>query len=132
MKIQITLLIFLILLSCKQKNETEIRSLEIEKTEKISETIKPDKLQRSNCETTKNRIIGIWTNGSTENATFEIKSKTIYYVDDFKDYDYKLKNDTIEIAYPDYVYRAKIEFRNDTLIMNSKEYSPAKYWKFKE
>ena len=76
--------------------------------------------------------MGIWTNGSTLNATFKIETKSIYYVDDFKDYKYNLINDTIEINYPDYTYRAEVILRNDTLIMNSKEYNQAKYWRFKE
>lgn len=81
---------------------------------------------------TPHEIMGIWTNGSTENATFKIEAKTIYYVDDFKDYDYKIVGDTIEIHYPDYIYRAEVLLKNDTLIMNSKEYNQAKYWKFKD
>lgn len=71
--------------------------------------------------------MGIWTNGSTLNATFKIEKKSIYYVDDFKDYNYNLINDTIKINYPDYTYRAEVILRNDTLIMNSKEYNQAKY-----
>ena len=117
---------------CKQEKPVNKRELESGIINGTSETIEIKQKELSkNPKITKNMILGIWTNGSTENATFEIKPKTIYYVDDFKDYKYSLKNDTIEINYPDYVYRAGISLRNDTLIMNSKEYSQAKYWKFK-
>lgn len=116
---------------CKQEKSINESKSEIKIT--ASETVQvSQKKSNRNSKFTQNMIMGIWTNGSTENATFQIKTKTIYYVDDFKDYSYKLKNDTIEIDYPDYTYRAEILLRNDTLIMNSKEYSQAKYWKFKE
>jgi hypothetical protein len=129
MKIQI--LIFLLLIGCK-KEET-ISNIKSEINNKVSESVEINQKEfKKNSEITQNMILGIWTNGSTENATFEIKSKSIYYVDDFQDYSYKLKNDTIEIRYPDYIYRAEILFKNDTLIMNSKEYSQAKYWRFKD
>ena len=116
MKIQISFFILLLLIGCKKEEAVEIAQKGSTENPKIN----------------KNMIKGIWTNGSSENATFEIKSKSIYYVDDFKDYNYDLKNDTIEIEYPDYIYRAEVLLRNDTLIMNSKEYSQAKYWRFEE
>ena len=90
------------------------------------------KVYAINSEITNDKIMGIWTTGESRNATFEIKSNSIYYVDNFKDYRYELNNDTIEIKYSDYTYRAKIFLKNDTLIMKSKEYSLAKYWRFKE
>lgn len=133
MKIQISILIFLLLLGCQQKEAVSKSKSEEKITNTTSEAVETKQKEFDrNSKITQNMIMGIWTNGSTENATFEIKSKSIYYVDDFQDYSYKLKNDTIEIKYPDYIYRAKILLKNDTLIMNSKEYSQAKYWRFKE
>lgn len=131
MKIQISIFFSLLLLGCKKGEAiSEIKS-EIKDTISKVVEIKQKELNKSS-KITQNMIIGIWTNGSTENATFEIKSKSIYYVDDFQDYTCVLKNDTIEIKYPDYTYRAEILLNNDTLIMNSKEYSQAKYWRFKD
>ena len=122
MKIQISILITLLFLGCNREivngnsKSTEKKHVELAKVSKV----------------TPNEIMGIWTNGSTENATFKIEAKSIYYVDDFKDYDYEIVGDTIEIHYPDYIYRAEVLLKNDTLIMNSKEYAQARYWKFKK
>ncbi|WP_291274396.1 hypothetical protein [Flavobacterium sp.] len=132
MKIKLLFLILYFLLSCKKERVTEKQGLENVILKKATETIEVNKMIKNDSKISNHMILGVWTNGSTENATFEIKSNTIYYVDDFKDYNYSLQNDTIEINYPDYVYRAKVLLKNDTLIMNSKEYNQAKYWKFKE
>jgi len=48
------------------------------------------------------KLIGIWSNGIGENAFFEIKKDSIYYVDDFISYRYFLAGDTIKIFYPDW------------------------------
>lgn len=107
---------FITVSSINKTSKKEIDSKEItEKTTKI-----------------KNTILGVWTDGSTENATIEIKPKSIYYVDDFIDYNYKLENDSIEINYLDYIYRARILLKNDTIIMNSKGYNQIKFWRFKK
>ena len=126
-----SILIFLLLIGCKREETVSKSKPQTKNTSSKAIEIKQKESNR-NSEITQNMIMGIWTDGSTENATFEIKSKSIYYVDDFKDYSYELKNDTIEIKYPDYIYRAKVLLRNDTLIMNSKDYNQAKYWRFKE
>lgn len=119
MKNLLSILILLLLIGCKQEKPT----CKIE-----SET----KIGTLNSEITEPIIIGIWTDGSSENATFEIKPKSIYYVDHLQEYTYLLKHDTIEIRFPDYTYRAGIFLKNDSLIMNSKEYGQAKFWRSKE
>ncbi len=77
------------------------------------------------------KILGIWTSKGAINADFKIDEKTFYYVDDFANYKYSLTGNTITINYPDYVYKGKVSFINDTLILSNKE-SEVKYWKFKE
>ena len=62
------------------------------------------------------RIIGIWTNGSTENATFEIKEDSIFYVDEGKSYSYNLVNDTIKINFTDGLSLGKLSFKEITAI----------------
>lgn len=76
-------------------------------------------------------IKGLWTDKSTENATFEIKDKTIYYVDDFVTYKYTYKNNIIKIYYSDYVYEAKVSFSKGVLILKSSDESVSKFWRFK-
>jgi hypothetical protein len=131
MKTRVFFFISIILLGCKRQESVYSVKTETKKSTSKSDNIKQSKISKK-AEISKSKIMGIWTDGSTENATFEIKSKSLYYVDDFKDYSYELKKDTIQINYPDYIYRAEILLRNDTLIMNSKEYKQTKYWRFKE
>ncbi len=118
--------------SCNQKDTTiEIFSIQIQKNDTTNNpnfTVKKTQLSES----INKKIVGIWTNGSSDNAVLEIKDKTIYYVDQFEDYKYSLNGNQITINYPDYVYKAMIEFKADTLLMISKEYGKVKYWKFKE
>jgi len=77
------------------------------------------------------KLIGAWTGGESENATFDISKDSIYYVDKFESYRYALKHDSIKIFYPDFVYTAKVYFIKDTLVMNSKDFDVTKFWKFK-
>ncbi len=131
MKIQISFLIFFILLGCKKEEADNTVKFEAKKA--VAKTVETKQKQlHNNAKITTDKITGIWTDGSTENATFEIKSKSIYYVEYFENYDYQLNNDTIEIKFPDYIYRAAIVLKNDTLITTSKEYGKTKFWRFKE
>ncbi|MEO8234016.1 MAG: hypothetical protein ABI549_01260 [Flavobacterium sp.] len=76
-------------------------------------------------------IKGIWTNKSTENATFKINNKTIYYVDDFTTYKYTYSNNTIKIYYSDYIYEAKVTFSKGIMTLKSSDGSISKFWRFK-
>lgn len=80
----------------------------------------------------KNSIIGIWTDKSTENATFEIKDKTIYYVDDFATYKYTFKNNVIKIYYSDFTFTGKVTFKNDIMFIKYSSGIVTKYVRFKE
>ena len=80
----------------------------------------------------KNSIKGIWTDKSTENATFEIKDKTIYYVDDFATYKYTFKNNIIKIYYSDYTFTGKVSFKNDIMFIKYSSGVVTKYVRFKE
>ena len=77
----------------------------------------------------KEKIIGIWTDGESENATFQISRDSIYYVDNIKNYNYSLDQDSIKINYLDFTYSGKLSFINDTLVMESNE-DVSKFWKF--
>ncbi|HVW95201.1 MAG TPA: hypothetical protein VHA56_04495 [Mucilaginibacter sp.] len=78
------------------------------------------------------KAIGVWTNGNSANATFEIKEDSIYYVDQFKSYKYLISKDSIHIYYPDYIYGARFYFRKDTLIMDSQDDGVSKFHRFKK
>lgn len=77
----------------------------------------------------KDKILGIWGNEYSENAVFEIRKDSIYYVDQFKTYKYKLKDSTITIFYHDYKDSSKLSFVKDTLVMESNG-EKSKFWKF--
>ena len=77
----------------------------------------------------KDKILGIWGNEYSENAVFEIRNDSIYYVDQFKTYKYKLKDSTITIFYHDYKDSSKLSFVKDTLVMESNG-EKSKFWKF--
>jgi len=79
----------------------------------------------------KHKLIGLWTDGSSGSATFDIKKDSIFYVDQFKSYKYSQKQDSIKIYYPDFTYTAKVYFTDDTLVMDSHDDGIAKFWKFK-
>lgn len=77
-----------------------------------------------------NKLKGIWTDGTSENASFDIREDSIFYVEHLETYKYKLIADSIHIYYPDFVYSGKIGFEGDTLILSSEE-GNSKFWRFK-
>ncbi|NEU09773.1 hypothetical protein GZH53_15710 [Flavihumibacter sp. R14] len=79
---------------------------------------------------TRSKVLGVWADGSTENATFEIRPDSIYYVDNFESYSYIIERDSIKIDYKDYIYQGKIHFVDDTLIMTSED-EMSRFWRFK-
>lgn len=74
-------------------------------------------------------LLGAWTDGSSENASFEIRKDSIYYVDQFATYKYSLTGDIIKIYYPDWTFTGAINFSKDTLTIASED-GTTKYWKF--
>jgi hypothetical protein len=90
------------------------------------------KLNTQSSDLIKSKLKGIWTDGTTENAAFEIKENTIFYVDNVATYKYTLQGNKMTIIYPDYTYKCVISFHKDTLIMDSKEYGSSSFWKFKK
>ena len=57
----------------------------------------------------KSLILGIWTDGQTENATFEIDKDSIYYVDSFQKFKYQIFGDSILIKFDGFDNTSKIE-----------------------
>lgn len=136
MKLQFYMFLFtIVFFSCNfkdSKNEKNIVSVEKKSTKAKKVNVKSKASIPKKYDSLNKKIIGIWTTDDNENAVFQIKAKTIYYVDQFADYKYFLNGNKITINYPDYIYTATIEFKEDTLIMSSKEYGKAKFWKFKD
>ena len=83
----------------------------------------------TSCSTSRNPF-GIWTDGSSGNATFSIEKDSIYYVDDLKRYKSRITNDSI-IIFKEDVLRYKYEIKNDTLYLKN-IFGVWKNWKFKD
>jgi WD40 repeat protein len=79
----------------------------------------------------RNSVLGTWTDGSTENATFDMQRDSIFYVDQFTAYKYNLEGNSITINYPDSVFSGKVSFIKDTLVITSED-GTTKFWKFTE
>jgi hypothetical protein len=73
--------------------------------------------------------LGVWTDGNSENAIFEIRKDSIYYVDQFETYKYTLSGDSVKIFYDDWVFTGVIKLLGDTMIISSEDVT-TKYWKF--
>jgi hypothetical protein len=69
----------------------------------------------------KNDLYGFWTDGSTENVTFEIKHDSIYYVDQSEAYKYVLEDGFIKIYYPDFIFKGRVKIDNDELNIVSED-----------
>ncbi|NNV55172.1 hypothetical protein [Limnovirga soli] len=119
-----SLLIAMLLLGCNNLQDSKAGN-ERQDTSKIV-PVKIDPIKQAN-----NKLLGIWSDGSSENATFIIKSDSVYYVDQFKSYKYVLNDDSIKIIYPDWIYAAKVIFKNDTLILESED-GTSEFLKFKK
>jgi hypothetical protein len=78
-----------------------------------------------------NKLLGIWTDGGSTNASFVIKKDSIFYVDQFTSYKYELNGDSIKIKYPEMIYTGKIRLLKDSLFLES-DGETIKYWKFKK
>lgn len=120
--------LILLTLSCSLNNQTNDNKLDTNKSS-LNDTVRLT--NNKNDKTLDKKILGIWTDGTTDNATLDIRKDSIFYVDQFQTYKYSVVNDTIQIYYSDWTYKGKVEYKKDTLIFSSEE-SVSKYWKFKK
>lgn len=122
MKTRFKLLTLLFLFGCSYPSVNKEKALDLNRGTPMS-------TNESSIHT--NALIGIWTDGNSENATFEIKNDSIYYVDAFKSYNYSVQHDSIKIWYDDYVYVAHVAVEGDTLVLNNAD-NRSKLWRFKD
>jgi len=114
-------LFILIITACNTgQNTTTVQDIlpAIDTTKETINTVsrQDDKTEQSDS----TNILGIWTDGSSENASFDIRKDSIYYVDQFATYKYSLTGDSIKIYYPDWTFTGAISLLNDTLTIASK------------
>ena len=80
----------------------------------------------------KSLLIGIWTNGRTENATFEIDKDSIFYLESFQKYKYHVIGDSITIKFDGFDNTSRIEkVTKDSLILRQ-GIEKMTFWKFKD
>jgi len=75
--------------------------------------------------------LGIWTDGSNENATFEIRKDSIYYIEQFATYQYSILDNNIKIQSPGGTFTGTVSYIEDTMVIASED-GTTKYWKFKD
>jgi hypothetical protein len=122
------ILIGFFLTNCSESNQTTdpVKSLPDtmgKETKTIPDTTKTDNFKPS-------KILGAWTNHQTENATFEIRKDSIFYVDALESYSYRLDGNKIIIRFPEYKYEAVLSWLGDTLVMTDKDSGPNKFTRF--
>jgi hypothetical protein len=79
----------------------------------------------------KEKLLGAWTDGSSENATFTFEKDSIFYTDEMVSYPYSLTGDSLIITYPDMSFQGRAYFINDTLVLSDPEFGTTKYTRFK-
>ena len=67
----------------------------------------------------KAELLGIWDNVDHGSLAIEIGEDSIYYVDSFESYSWRLRQDSISIQFPGYVSISKGLISGDTLILIS-------------
>jgi hypothetical protein len=77
------------------------------------------------------KILGIWTDSSSQNALFDIRKDSIYYIEQLQAFPYIVYRDTIKINFGDHVLTGTIRFHKDTMLIAS-EGVESKYWKYKQ
>lgn len=79
----------------------------------------------------KQKLAGSWTDGTNQNASFDVKGDSIYYTEFTTLHRYDLAGDTIRIQYPYYTYNGKIGFEGDTLVISDGN-GTRKYWRLQK
>ena len=131
MKNEIIIVLIILLSACNQdhtKIAVKENALNADTVMKAKDTIENEVENKPKSDS---NILGFWTDGSTENASFEISRDSIFYVDAFSSYKYSLSGDTIKIYYSDWTFVETTSFINDTLVISSKDQDD-KFWRFKD
>lgn len=69
----------------------------------------------------KTKLQGVWGKSINENASFWIKSDSIYYPENFISYKFTTKRDSIFIQYDGWIYKGIFRFRNDSLVLKTRD-----------
>ncbi|MBA4410719.1 MAG: hypothetical protein C0397_15005 [Odoribacter sp.] len=72
-------------------------------------------------ENEKVKLLGVWSQSKSENASFRIDTDSIYYPEYFKSYKYSISKDSIFIEYGEWRYKGTFYFRNDSLVLKNQK-----------
>jgi predicted small secreted protein len=126
------ILTIILLMACNNGTSTGIGKdtiVEIDTARAIQKTVNSKQDSAIEKRGTSN-ILGVWTNDSIENSTFDLRKDSIFYVDLFATYKYSIIGDSIKIYYRNWTFTGMIHCANDTLTIASND-GATKYWKFK-
>jgi len=76
-------------------------------------------------------LFGAWTDGSTENAIFDIGKDSIFYVDQLEAFPYTLKGDSLTILFPGMRFVSQARISGDTLVLTDTVSGEAKFTRYK-
>lgn len=146
MKLQVTLLLSLsLIVGCdsqsRQKMQTQNQEPVNNKNTNSTEvaqiadkvTVKVDSVKETPIVDVKQEmLIGAWTDGSSENASFGIDKDSIFYVDAFETYHYKMSADSIFIDFIDWTSEIKVtKLTEDSMVWES-DMGKSILWRFKD
>lgn len=119
--------LFIFATSCNAKQSGQNQNFRKDTTEKSNVSVTNTTLMPL---ADKKQLLGIWESQNKEPITVEITEDSIYYTEHFESHKYKLKDDSILIDYPDFLYAGKLYFDKDTLVMESED-GKSKFVRFK-
>jgi len=129
MKIKVCALLLIALTACNNKETIDKETTTDVKDTTSAKFYKVDKKAESNLH---EQLIGAWTTEGYQNAVFNIKNDSIYYVENDETFPYKLIGNVLTIEYTDDSMSFDVSFIGDTLILKSDREGNSKYWRFKE
>jgi hypothetical protein len=132
--IRIVCLFFLLIFMCSCGSSVSTTATD-QKSKAIDSSISVEneyKVAKPHSAIQKAQILGAWTDGKYENATFDIQQDSIFYTDEMVSYPYTLKGDSITIRYLDVSFMGVIYFIKDTLVLSDPEFGTTKYYRYKD
>jgi len=127
MRNSVSLLLIIFLFSCNSPQRHNL-SKDDSSNVKLEPKQNPSRFHDS---VDKIQLLGTWTDGTTENATFDIQKDSIFYVNQLQSYPYRLKGDSLTIHYSDMIFKGKVYFIMDTMVLSDREFGTTKYTRFK-
>lgn len=75
-------------------------------------------------------LLGAWTDGNSDNASFGIYHDSIFYVDALETYHYKISADSLFIDYSDWMSKIKVTKLTEDSMMWESDMGQSTFWRF--